>query len=274
MQSLEYCHQLDLVSSEKEKLVVGPPPPPPPPPPLPASLVPHLSTVECTRSQWVKEDISGISIILGARSHDELSKWLFQNNLEISFHNLDTLTSDVVEKTAHLLNSFWPRSLESRLKSLSHEEETQNNPFSRNIICALQAKAHKFTQSNSSQGHLKPVFAVIGHGRVVEGTQASCGILESVIVSEHFRGCGLGKELVLKCECAAKESGRIKTIFLNTTDKQCFYSALGYRLCPAPLWSATGKKSLLPAEDEEKLSALFKGAKCAFGSREWMCKSL
>jgi N-acetylglutamate synthase-like GNAT family acetyltransferase len=120
------------------------------------------------------------------------------------------------------------------------------------------------------------IIDVIGHARLLQAAQPSCAIVESVIVVDSFRGCGLGQKLMETVEQAAKDKGDIFSIYLNTVDKQHFYESLGYCSCPAPLWSANGKKSMLSLEDEAKLSCLFKGAKspAAAGSRQWMSKNI
>jgi N-acetylglutamate synthase-like GNAT family acetyltransferase len=211
----------------------------------------------------------GITLSMSARSPNFFPRWLFENNLELIFSQLDELGQEYVEYTAKLLNSHWPRTLESRIQSLVRAKDGDCDLFFKSI-CALMTN-----QKHSTEIRSRRAYHVIGHARVVQATQVACGVLESVIVADCFRGCGVGQQIVIQAEQAAKEAG-IEVLFLNTTDKQNFYERLGYRVCSAPLWSANGKKSLLSAEGEEKLSSLFKGARSSSGSnsRVWMSKQL
>ncbi|ESO88391.1 hypothetical protein LOTGIDRAFT_147986, partial [Lottia gigantea] len=71
---------------------------------------------------------------------------------------------------------------------------------------------------------------VIGHAKIMEaqGVDKACYI-ESVFIREDLRGKGYGKKIMLEAEKYSSGKG-FKQMFLNTLDKQDFYSHLGYKL--------------------------------------------
>jgi N-acetylglutamate synthase-like GNAT family acetyltransferase len=243
--------------------------PPPPPPPPPPPIVKSQSEPHRPADPYV---IIGIPCSFPLRSKVKFSKWLSENHFDIIFRRLDELPQFILERTAKLLNSFWPRSLEHRVSSLINERRHDQSIFSWSICAILVRKTEDDSRELTDD---KGIIDVIGHARLLQAAQPSCAIVESVIVVDSFRGCGLGQQLMATVEQAAKK-GNIDSIYLNTTDQQNFYESLGYRPCPVPLWSANGKKSILSLEDEAKLSSLFKGAMPpgASGGRQWMSKNI
>ncbi|XP_033639700.1 N-alpha-acetyltransferase 80-like [Asterias rubens] len=121
---------------------------------------------------------------------------------------------DLIDDCADLLNAQWPRSKAARLHSL--DKSRDELPYSLVMVA-------------NEQGRSSP--AVIGYCRLVRViSMPSSVLIESVVVPEHLRGKGIGRQVMEMAETHAKSQG-YTTMFLNTKDKQGFYSHLGYEFC-------------------------------------------
>lgn len=130
-----------------------------------------------------------------------------------------------------ILNDEWPRSKAARHHSL--EKSCDDLP------CTLV-----FRRKNDHE--------VVGSSRLVsvQGKDKAC-LFESVIIRRDLRGTGLGKKLMEATEEFARKMN-FKTAYLNTIDKQGFYSHLGYTVC-SPVISLGDNAHRVPAELLQKL---------------------
>lgn len=114
----------------------------------------------------------------------------------------------LIDQCCDLINSEWPRSKTSRLRSL----ETSCDDFPTNVLLLQQDR-------------------VIGHCKLtcIPSLPDAC-FLESVVIQHAVRGTGLGKLLMLLTEEYIGRRG-LSTVYLSTLDKQQFYKKLGYVEC-------------------------------------------
>ncbi|XP_063231543.1 N-alpha-acetyltransferase 80 [Bacillus rossius redtenbacheri] len=114
----------------------------------------------------------------------------------------------IVNQCCELLNSEWPRSINSRCATLRTSRDELPTCF-----CLVQ--------SDQVIGHAK-LSPLLSH-------PGSCTV-HSVLIHPGHRKKGLGRLLMEKCEEYATSVG-IHTIYLSTDDQQGFYAALGYAKC-------------------------------------------
>ncbi|KAK7104192.1 N-alpha-acetyltransferase 80-like [Littorina saxatilis] len=130
-----------------------------------------------------------------------------------------------------ILNAEWPRSKAAREHSL--------NKSCDGLPCCLV-----YRQVDSKE--------VIGFSQVVavQGKDKAC-LFESVIIHHDLRGKGLGRKLMDATEQFARGMN-FKTVYLNTLDKQGFYSHLGYTEC-GPVVSLGANASRVSEQFLQKL---------------------
>lgn len=117
---------------------------------------------------------------------------------------------ELMEDTAQLINSEWPRSLGARLAQL--RSSTAQLPTSLLL--------------------LKNDLVVLGHLKLTPiGSHPDCCFVESVVVAKDCRGQGLGTLLMRHAELYCVTRLRLKCIYLSTIDQMKFYAKLGYTEC-------------------------------------------
>ncbi|KAK6182678.1 hypothetical protein SNE40_010305 [Patella caerulea] len=154
-----------------------------------------------------------------------------ESNLQVLLlHNQEKY----LDGTADLINTYWSRSKAARLWTL--EKSCDKLPCS--IILVL-------TENGKEE--------VIGHSRVVEaqGADNACYV-ETVVVKSDLRGRGFGRRLMEESEKFASCKG-YKQMFLNTIDKEKFYSHLGYTESH-PVITLGANASKLPQHMIDKLT--------------------
>lgn len=122
---------------------------------------------------------------------------------------------EYINACCNVLNSEWKRSHTARFHSLS--KSSSNLPVSLVLL--------KPRQGQESQ--------VIGHSKLcrVLHDDKAC-FVESVIVIPEERGKGFGKLIMKLTEEYARKKGFARC-YLSTHDKEGFYKAIGYAVCPA-----------------------------------------
>ncbi|KAL8590331.1 hypothetical protein ACOMHN_006447 [Nucella lapillus] len=113
---------------------------------------------------------------------------------------------------ARLLNCEWPRSKTAREHSLN--KSCDGFP-----VCLVFRRV----EGQEAVGFSQIV--------AVQGKDHAC-LVESVIVRKDLRGTGLGRRLMEATEEVARQK-QMKTVYLNTLDKEDFYAHLGYTPCKA-----------------------------------------
>lgn len=160
---------------------------------------------------------------------------------------------ELLEETAILLNTVWPRSLNYRLHYLA--ESRDDFPYS-------------FILLQKDQGNRTKVIGHVRLNRVLGKPSAT--FLTCVIIEEDLRGCGLGKKLMEMMEKNAMELG-CTSIYLSTYQKCKFYEHLGYHYCsqvtPVKTCSDVFTSSQIAVLDGQQSSAIRKdhGISCKVG---------
>jgi len=158
---------------------------------------------------------------------------------ELKLVPLHVVTS-LLPSAVTLLNHQWPRSESSRLASLSHSCDDLPTHF-----------AFVSTELTNVVG-----FASLC--RVADPLSQSI-LIENVIIENQSRSKGYGKRLMEATEAYAKKMG-FNLAYLSTTDKESFYSRLGYQICD-PVTVISANSSLMSEDRLTGLMHLFGGSR-------------
>ncbi|XP_064402562.1 N-alpha-acetyltransferase 80-like isoform X1 [Halichondria panicea] len=141
---------------------------------------------------------------------------------------------ELLEETATLLNREWPRSMAARVASLEGGVDE--------LPCSLVL--------------LNSGGAVVGHARLLPVAGATnAALIESVVVCQECRGCGLGRRLMEESETYCVRVG-YNAMHLSTHDQQGFYHHLGYQDGP----SVNGRRKCVTNLTENQTQSLLGGA--------------
>eukprot|EP00732_Lithocolla_globosa_P004898 Lithocolla_globosa_v1_NODE_4738_length_1377_cov_8.562784.p1 type:complete len:225 gc:universal NODE_4738_length_1377_cov_8.562784:658-1332(+) len=132
----------------------------------------------------------------------------------------------MLEATAELICSEWPRSKTLRVRNLSKSVATLPTSL------ILQQSA-----SGKVVGHV--MLSAVSLADSNTNDKGKTALIESVVICKELRGKGLGK-LVMKLSHDYLVSQGFTTVYLSTKDRQGFYQVLGYIECEPPVFSKLG----------------------------------
>lgn len=133
---------------------------------------------------------------------------------------------NVKDQCGQILNSEWPRSQALRARSLDSSRD--DLPACLALVQWLPPPA----DGGPARHQPGPVPCVLGHLRMTRIPSRPDSVwFESVVLHPDLRGRGLGKYLMLVAEDFARGEFGFRRAFLNTIDRQAFYSCCGYSFC-------------------------------------------